>query len=178
MTVWASPPVVSVVRKEERRVSSIPFRRTQWFFPVAVTLHNFEEAASMPKWISVHSSQLPLDPGRGFVWTGLLVVTLAAFAVTALSAREGEESPWAYLLFGAISTMLLNVFIPHLPATLFFGGYTPGVVTAVLINLPLMSILLFQAVRDRWVSGRKAIVYAPLVPVAVGGSIAAAFALT
>jgi hypothetical protein len=40
--------------------------------------------------------------------------------------------------------------LPHIPATLVFGESTPGIVTAVLINLPIMSILLFQAVREQW----------------------------
>lgn len=48
--------------------------------------------------------------------------------------------------------MLLNVLLPHIPATLVFREYTPGVVTAVLINFPVMSILLFKAVREQWVS--------------------------
>lgn len=74
--------------------------------------------------------------------------------------------------------MLLNVLLPHIPATLVFREYTPGVVTAVLINLPVMSILLFKAVREQWVSGGKAIAYALLVPLAIGGAIAALFTIS
>jgi hypothetical protein len=73
--------------------------------------------------------------------------------------------------------MLVNVLIPHVPATLVFGAYTPGVVTAVLINLPLMSILLFKAVREQWVSGMEAIAYALLVPLAIGTAISVLFAV-
>ncbi len=72
--------------------------------------------------------------------------------------------------------MLANVFIPHIPATLAFGEYTPGVVTAVLVNLPVMSLLLFKAVREQWVGGVKALAYALLVPLAVGGAILTLFA--
>ncbi len=75
------------------------------------------------------------------------------------------------LLFGYIAAMLINVFVPHIPATLIFRSYTPGVVTAVLINLPVMSILLLLTVRDQWVSGGKAAVSALLVPLAIGASI-------
>jgi hypothetical protein len=54
---------------------------------------------------------------------------------------------------------------------LVFGESTPGIVTAVLINLPIMSILLFQAVREQRVSGTKAIACALLVPLAIGVAI-------
>jgi len=38
--------------------------------------------------------------------------------------------------------MLGNVLLPDIPASLVFREYTPGVVTAVLINLPIMGILI------------------------------------
>ena len=71
----------------------------------------------------------------------------------------------------------INVLAPHIPATLIFGQYTPGVVTAVLINLPVMSILLYKAVHDRWVSGTRAVRYALLVPLVIAGSILGLFTL-
>jgi hypothetical protein len=140
-------------------------------------LHNAEEAFTMPNWVVVHSRQLPVHPGAARIWSGLLLLTLAAFAVTDRSAHKGKGSFWAYLLFGYAVAMLANVLLPHIPATLVFGEYTPGVVTAVLINLPIMSILLFQAVREQWVSGAKAIAYAVLVPLAIGVAISVLFAL-
>lgn len=48
--------------------------------------------------------------------------------------------------------MLLNVFFPHIPATLVFRDYTPGLISAVLINFPLMIILLRKARKERLVS--------------------------
>ena len=32
--------------------------------------------------------------------------------------------------------MLANVLIPHIPAAVLMGGYAPGVLTAMLVNLP------------------------------------------
>jgi hypothetical protein len=151
------------------------FRRMQRLFPLVVALHNGEEAFFMPKWVSAHHSQLPLHPRAGTILFGLLLLTLAAFAVTNLSVQKGEQSVWAYLLFGSTAAMLMNVFVPHIPATLFFHQYTPGVLTAALINLPFMSLLMIQAVRDHWVSGMRALRYALLVPFAIGGSILVSF---
>jgi hypothetical protein len=108
---------------------------------------------------------------------GLLLLTLAAFAVTNLSVQKGEQSAWAYLLIGFAAAMLMNVFVPHVPATLAFHEYTPGVLTAVLINLPFMSVLMIQALRDHWVSGMRALLYSLLVPFAIGGLILVSFAI-
>ncbi len=155
----------------------MPFRKMQWLFPIAVALHNAEEAVYMPGFVSIHGSRLPFHPGSATIRLGLLLMTFAAAAVTYLSARAGRQSVWAYLLFGSTIAMIANVFVPHIPATLAFRGYTPGVVTAVLINLPVMSYIAVKAVREQWVSGRKAVTYALLVPVALAGLIVALFVL-
>jgi hypothetical protein len=151
------------------------FEKLQWLFPIAVAVHNSEEAFFMPKWVSVHNAQLPFHPGTAKIWLGLLLLTVAAFVVTYRSAQKGRQSVWAYLLFGYVAAMLGNVVVPHVPATLAYGEYTPGVVTAIVINLPVMALLLFKAVREQWVSGTKATTYALLVPFVIGAAIVALF---
>lgn len=153
------------------------FQKLQWIFPLAVTLHNSEEALFMPNWVAAHSRDLPLQPSALTILSGLLLLTLAAFVVTYLCGQNGRETVWADLLFGYLSAMLVNVFAPQLPATLVFREYTPGIATAIVINLPVMSILMFKAVRDQWVSGVKASAYALLVPLAIGAGILLLFLL-
>ncbi|MGA8044071.1 MAG: HXXEE domain-containing protein, partial [Terracidiphilus sp.] len=76
----------------------MPFRRMQWLFPVAVTLHNGEEAVFLPSWVSDHRGQIPLHPSSAAIWVALLLLTAGAYAITALSAKHGRQSVWAYLL--------------------------------------------------------------------------------
>jgi hypothetical protein len=150
----------------------IQFQKAQWLFPIAVALHNFEEAIWMPEWIAQHHIQLPFaPPPAGEIRFALAALTVGAFAVTYLSQRNGKQSFWAYLMFGYIVAMLANVLVPHVPATLLYRMYTPGVVTAVLVNLPLMSLLVFLALRENWVSGGRAVVSAIAVPLAIAGII-------
>jgi hypothetical protein len=152
------------------------FSRMQWLFPIAVLLHNCEEAIWMPAWVVQHSGQLPVvPPGLDEIRRALLVLVVAAFMVTYLSARNGRDSLWSYLLFGSIVTMLANVFVPHVPASIVFRAYTPGVATAVLINLPLMTWLAVLAVRDKWVGGWRAAGFAVGVPTVIGGLVVALF---
>ena len=149
------------------------FERLQWLFPTAVTLHNAEEAVWMPAWTAQHASQLPVHPpGPSEIRLALLLLTALAFAVTALSAKKGPQSIWAYLTFGYIVAMWVNVLVPHLPASLIFFSYTPGVVTALVINLPVMSYLAVRAMAEQWVSGWKATIAAIAVPAVLGCAIA------
>ena len=148
------------------------FQKAQWLFPIAVTLHNGEEAIWMPAWTAEHASQLPMHPPGAIEFRfALVVLTVAAFAVTYFSARKGPQSSWAYLLFGYIVAMLANVLVPHVPASIMFRGYAPGVVTAVLIDLPVMSYLAVRAVRENWVAGWKAVAFGTGVPLVLGGAI-------
>lgn len=130
----------------------------------------------MPGWDARHASQLPVHPpGALEIRLVLVVLTVAGFVVTHLSVRRGAQSLWAYLLFGSIVTMLANVLVPHVPATIVFRSYAPGVVTAVLVNLPVMTLLAVLAVRERWVSGWKAVGFGVGVPLLLAGAIAALF---
>ena len=147
------------------------FQKLQWLFPIAVTLHNSEEAIWLPAWLARHAQEVPVHPNPGAFRLAVALLTLTAFVVTYLSERKGKETVWAYLVFGYIVTMLANVFIPHIPASMIMRSYTPGVATAVLINLPVMSFLVIQAVRERWVSGRKALAFGIAVPLAIAGII-------
>jgi hypothetical protein len=98
------------------------FKKLQWLFPVAVALHNGEEAIWMPAWDVQHAAQLPMHPPSAVVIRiALIVLTAAAFLVTYLSAREGPESVWAYLTFGGIVAMLTNVFVPHVQRRFCFA---------------------------------------------------------
>lgn len=152
------------------------FRKLQWLFPIAVLLHNGEEAIWMPGWVASHVAQLLMHPpGSATIRIALAVLTVTAFVITCLSVSNGPNSIWAYLTFGSVVAMLVNVFVPHVPATVVLRAYTPGVVTAVLINLLVMSFLAVLAVRDRWVFGWKAAAFAVGVPLLVGGAIAALF---
>jgi hypothetical protein len=49
--------------------------------------------------------------------------------------------------------MLVNVFA-HAGMAVLIGGYAPGLVTAIAINLPFSIYLLTHAVRARWITGR------------------------
>ena len=154
-----------------------PFSRLQWLFPIAITLHNIEEGIWLPAFMAAHRTELPWTYTPAEFRFALVVLTTAAWIVTYLSWRTGPQTVWAYLLFGSIVAMLVNVLVPHIPAAIIFRGYAPGVVTAVFVNLPVLALLTRWAIRDRYVPGRRAVAYGVGVPLGIVALVPVLFAL-
>jgi len=121
--------------------TALSFCTLQWLFPVAITIHNLEEPIWLPGFLVAHGKALPWTDAPGEFRFDLVVLTAAAWVVTYLSWCTGSQSIWAYLLYGYIVAMLVNVFVPHVPAAIVFRGYAPGVVTAVVVNFPVLALL-------------------------------------
>ena len=134
-------------------------RDLEWLFPIVVTLHNAEEAIGFPSW----------SRGTGRRWHGSItpgtfrfaaaILALLAFAVTGMSLVSGKQTVWTYLTFGYIAGVLANAFAPHVAATIALRRYVPGVGTAVLLNLPVLTLLVLCALKEGYVSGWKAVAY-------------------
>ena len=144
------------------RITEMSFQNLLWLFPIVVTLHNAEEAIWLPGWSKrAVLWRSPVTPGSFRFVVALL--TVLAFAVTWLSYSSGKQSVWTYLAFGYMAATLANVLIPHLALTVALRSYMPGVVTAVALNLPVLSLLVALALRQGYVSGWKAAAYAVFV---------------
>jgi hypothetical protein len=124
------------------------FSRLQWLFPVALTLHNLEEYFWMPGFWQKQGLHIWVTAGefRAF----LIGLTLFGFLVTYWSVHGGKRTASAYLFVALVLTMLLNAFW-HLGVTFWFRSYTPGIVTALFINLPINIYLLGRAIREQFI---------------------------
>lgn len=124
------------------------FETVQWAFPIAVTLHNLEEAIWLPGFWAQRSWHLPLN-ATDFRFGAALVAGLA-YALTYLSVRHGARSmsTYAWAIFSAI--MLLNA-IWHLAVTAYLRAYAPGVITAVVLVLPVTIYSLRRGFREGYI---------------------------
>lgn len=63
--------------------------------------------------------------------------------------------------------MVLNAFLPHLTATVLTRTYAPGVVTGLLLNVPICLSLLSRALREEQLQLRRlarvTVVFVPLL---------------
>ena len=119
------------------------FERLQWALPVAVTLHNLEEAIWLPS-AAKQFDMLPRQMSPGRFRFGVGVLTVAAYLITWFSVADGRDSAWTSMFVAYTFVMFLNVFVPHLPAAILLKSYAPGVVTAVVVNLPVTTLLLAE----------------------------------
>ena len=140
------------------------FRYLQLLFPALVALHNAEEAIGMPKWTQRQS----------FPWLGrvqpavfqfaVVVLTVIAFAITVLSAASGRATLWGNLTFGSMMVLLVNALVPHIAVSVAKHTLMPGVITAFVLNLPILSWLLVLALKQGYVSSHDAWLFSFVVP--------------
>ena len=110
-----------------------------WLLPSSYALHIAEEwFGGFPEWIArVVGAPLPR--------AGFMVINTIAMAVmiaaTAATARR-ESNGWMGI---AIATVLLVNGIAHLGGSLLTRTYSPGLVTGVVLYLPIASLVLLRA---------------------------------
>jgi hypothetical protein len=115
---------------------------TFWLFPLAVSLHNLEEAIWMPVFWRSHGWHA-VNPA-GFR-TLAFALALLAFVVTYGAYKQNKLAIYFFAGFGMV--MLLNA-LWHIGVTLYLRAYSPGVVTAVVVVLPITSYLLARLLRS------------------------------
>jgi len=122
--------------------------RTGWAWVVfaAFALHNLEEALAAPAYFDRMAGRLPIPwPAADAFQAATAVVTLAGLVLTVVAVRRSRPG----LITLLATVMLVNVAVPHVPLALLSDGYAPGLVTAVLLNLPvdLLWLLRYRRVR-------------------------------
>jgi hypothetical protein len=125
------------------------FERLAWLFALAVTVHNLEEAIFLPAW-SRRAGRWHIQVGEPEFRFAVVVLTLFAYLFAWLVEKGSEIG--VYLLSGYALVMFLNVFAPHLFATIVLRRYAPGTATALFFNLPITFCLLRSAFEEHHIS--------------------------
>ena len=152
------------------------FRSVEWLFPLAIAIHNAEEAIWLPSW-SKKAGRWHAPVAPGVFCFAVVILTALAFVLTGLSFVSGRETVWTYLVFGYMAAMLANVLIPHIAASIATRSYMPGLATGVALNLPVFSLLIVLAFRQGYVSGWKAAAFFVGVSAILIASISVLFKL-
>lgn len=112
-------------------------------FLFGFSLHNLEEALWLPAW-SKHAERFHAPVKSEVFHFALIIVTTEAFLITALRFAF-PDSPATPVFHGFVCMMMLNVFVPHLLATVMLRRYAPGLITGLTLNLPVGALLLYRA---------------------------------
>jgi hypothetical protein len=125
---------------------------------IALTLaiHDAEEYFAFPLFLRSLGRQLSgwlPAPALQHSVTNLHIALILATVLPGIFIVWAILSPRQWLLIAALlveAVLLVNSFA-HLLAASLRGGYVPGLITAVLINLPFGLYVFRRAVRDRWI---------------------------
>jgi hypothetical protein len=121
-----------------------------------MTLHNAEEALFIPHTLPQLAERLPPGlasalPTAGQVHVALAVLTAVPWLVWVLGVRRRDTRPAVAFLLVLQFLMLVNVAW-HAAAAVALRGYSPGLATALVLNLPFSIYLLRRARAERWIS--------------------------
>jgi len=152
------------------------FPLLSWLFAIAITLHNLEEALWLPRW-SQSAGRWHHPVGAREFRFAVGVLTALAYVTAGLSVVGGKETVGTYFIAGYALAMFMNVFFPHLLATLIMRRYAPGTATALLLNLPVTVLLLYLGFQQGYIRLSTFVWAGPLVVAAILGTIPLLFAI-
>lgn len=141
------------------------------FLPFAFALHNIEEALTIAKW-SISNPDFyksPISTNQFLIAVGIF--TIIGFFI-AFSKRFYSKKTYYYLINAGFSGMIMmNVFFPHLLGCIYLKKYTPGLVTGVILNLPLTIYILISLIKTNRIEFKQMIL--SIIIGCVAGSILA-----
>jgi drug/metabolite transporter (DMT)-like permease len=116
-------------------------------FLLGFTLHNLEESVWLPEW-SKHAKKFHEPVERNQFIFAVIIITTIGYLVTLINILFNQPGNIAnYMYLGFIGMMGINAIFPHLIATLVLKRYAPGLLTGILLNLPIACVIIIHYFR-------------------------------
>jgi len=112
-----------------------------WSFPLAVAVHNLEEAVWLPRWSERSAGRWHRRVGAVPFRFAVAVLTVLVFAIAVWAQAAGVGSFGHYLLAAYAVGQAVNVVFPHAIATVATRTYAPGLLTGLFLVLPSAAAL-------------------------------------
>ena len=135
-------------------------KRLIWMFAIIFILHNLEELIRMSEFLNAHVKEFPtfFQQAAG-MWQGnsfsVAIWGLNGFALLlAVLLTLNVQKRWVHILFTFLAgTMGINA-IMHIGQSIYLRNLAPGMVTAILLVLPVSIRSVIHEVKSGWVSKR------------------------
>ena len=130
---------------------SIPTRDLAWLLPVAFGLHELEEWNIVAWYQRYWTNVDPALVNQRNSWTWLAFASLLGFAWTLMASRFRSPA----IMFHILLVFFISVFghcLLHVYWLFSLGVYAPGVVTSIILIMPITAYVTLRAIRDRLVS--------------------------
>ena len=122
------------------------------FFCLAITLHNLEEAIWLPKW-SQNGSKFQKSVSAKEFHFAVIVITMLAYLSSFSYTYFPESNIVKWVFVGFVGSMILNAIFPHLVVTILTRQYAPGLMTGILLMIPINSFIIIKMFNNqliRW----------------------------
>ena len=138
--------ICQVGRKRNSKMNTFNKIRYWIYLIIAWSIHNLEEALTMSKWFGQNETKFPVTK---FISVStiqqtfpiaLIIATFMLFLIPILDIYK----KWDNRIFGIVLGVCLVNAIQHILTSIIFLNYSPGVITALIINLPLSIFLIKQ----------------------------------
>jgi len=117
---------------------------------IAWSIHNLEEALTMSKWYEANYTKLPIiefiqiSTIQQIFPLALIIATLLLFIIPIFAIYK----KWDNRILGIVLGIFLVNAIQHILITIIFWGYSPGIISALIINLPLSIFMIQQLFKN------------------------------
>ena len=148
-------------------------RRTVLFFiPVLLTVHNAEEAVALQVYLPRMRallrgplSYLEVSLSYSAMIGALTVLSALVFLLTFAAVARPKSRGLLWTLLAVEAAVGVNVIAHVFSAVVVFHGYSPGLLTAVIINAPFVAYVFRRVHREQWIGAAalRAIVPTSLV---------------
>jgi len=129
-------------------MAKVTFTQLLWLVPLFFAIHNIEEVPFMAKWAEKLDSPMhPKVTTRQFA-IAVTFLTLGSIIITFFATREPDNYIGTILVLAIQAILFVNAFAPHIVMTVKMKLYSPGLVTAVLINIPFTIYLFVLAINE------------------------------
>lgn len=135
------------------KLNQIGYKKVIWILAISETIHNFEEAIWLPEWSKAAGVWHPKVGATEFRIAVFLITVM--FYVVIYYFSKNMNSTSTFLMGGALVIVLFNVLMPHLLATVLTLNYVPGVITGVLLNVPVTLYLLKRGLQEELFTVKK-----------------------
>jgi hypothetical protein len=139
-----------------------------WLIPLFFALHNAEEAPRMATWSrAVDAPFLPRVSTLQFT-VAVALLTLFVLLLTLIAVRMLPPGPGIALVVGMQAIIFVNA-LTHIGTSIRYQQYSPGLVTAALINIPFSLYLFHRALQTPLLSWRTLLIALLLAPILMVG---------
>ena len=133
-------------------MSRLPFSTALLLAPLVYAIHHAEEHL----FLNFRAWRLKYFPDNNALSTEAILAIIVSFGLVYIilhASVRTKVSAWMALTF-LMATQVHNAIF-HLGATIAFRDFSPGLITAILLYLPVNLLIARSALQEEWVSPRQ-----------------------